>query len=243
MVALGIADPERVGVFGQSYGGYSVMGLLAQTKRFRAGVAIAGISELVSMNGQFDPTARGYPDIEHEKSANTGIVGQFGLHAPPWADPAGYQHNSPLSFVNKVETPLLLLHGGFDIRGAPTQSELFFQGLTHAGGRPNWSAMAAKDTACTSRPPTCATSLNAWWPGSTASCNRPRRIACLVKVRDDPKIPRITRICAEVHSRSTNPIPVAYSRRAARSHGHPGSGPLSCRRSARRSIKSRKSGP
>lgn len=135
VVALGIADPERVGVFGQSYGGYSVMGLLTQTQRFRAGVAIAGVSDLVSVHGQFDPTARGYPGIEHEKSANAGMVSQFGLHAPPWADPAGYQRNSPLSFVNRVETPLLLLlHGEFDTRGGPSQSELFFQGL-YARGR------------------------------------------------------------------------------------------------------------
>ena len=134
VVALGIADPGRVGVFGQSFGGYSVMGLLAQTRRFRAGVAIAGISELVSNYGQFDPTARGYPGIEHEKSANAEINGLFSLHGPPWSDPAGYTRNSPLSFVNKVEAPLLLLHGEFDIRGAPTQAELFFQGL-YARGR------------------------------------------------------------------------------------------------------------
>lgn len=133
VVAMGIADGDRVGVFGQSFGGYSVMGLLTQTKRFRAGVEIAGVSELVSNNGQFDPTARGYPGIEHEKGSNAGMVGQFGLHSPPWADPAGYQRNSPLSFVNRVETPLLLLHGEFDTRGALTQAELFFQGLYARG--------------------------------------------------------------------------------------------------------------
>lgn len=133
VAALGIIDPARVGVFGQSYGGYSVMGLLGETRRFRAGVAIAGISELVSNWGQFDPTARGYPGIEHEKSANVGMTELFGLHAPPWVDPDGYRRNSPLSFVNKVQTPLLMLHGEFDTRGAPTQAELFFQGLYSRG--------------------------------------------------------------------------------------------------------------
>ena len=42
--AMGIADTERVGVFGQSYGGYSVYALLTQTARFNAGVAMAGLS-------------------------------------------------------------------------------------------------------------------------------------------------------------------------------------------------------
>jgi len=45
MIELGIADPDRFGVMGHSYGGYSVNVLITQTKRFRAAVSIAGVSD------------------------------------------------------------------------------------------------------------------------------------------------------------------------------------------------------
>ena len=73
LVALGIADPDRLGVFGQSFGGYSVYALVSQTDRFKAAVAMAGITDLASNYSEFDPTARGYPEIEHEKSDNWQI--------------------------------------------------------------------------------------------------------------------------------------------------------------------------
>lgn len=133
LVALGIADPARLGVFGQSFGGYSVYALVSQTDRFKAAVAIAGLSELAGNYGQFDPTARGYPGIEHEKNDNWAQTDLFGLPAPPWQDPAGYARNSPLSYVDRVNTPLLLVHGDMDIRGAPTQAELFFYSLYAQG--------------------------------------------------------------------------------------------------------------
>jgi dipeptidyl aminopeptidase/acylaminoacyl peptidase len=133
MVALGIADPDRLGVMGQSYGGYSVFALLSQTNRFRGGVAVAGLSDLASNFGTFDPIARGYPGIEHEKSDNWAEVDQFGMTATPWADPAAYARISPLSYVDKVHTPLLIIHGDSDIRGAPSQSERFFYALYQQG--------------------------------------------------------------------------------------------------------------
>jgi dipeptidyl aminopeptidase/acylaminoacyl peptidase len=133
VVALGIADPDRLGVMGQSFGGYSVFALLSQTNRFRAGVAVAGLSDLGSNFGTFDPTARGYPGIEHEKNYNWALVDQFGMTATPWVDPAAYARVSPLSYVDKVRTPLLIIHGDGDIRGAPSQSERFFYALYQQG--------------------------------------------------------------------------------------------------------------
>lgn len=133
VVALGIADPDRLGVMGQSFGGYSVFALLSQTNRFRAGVAVAGLSDLDSNFGTFDPTARGYPGIEHEKSDNWAEADQFGMSAPPWADPAAYARISPLTYLDNVHTPLLIIHGDDDIRGAPSQSERFFYALYQQG--------------------------------------------------------------------------------------------------------------
>jgi dipeptidyl aminopeptidase/acylaminoacyl peptidase len=133
LIASGIADPERLGVFGQSFGGYSVYALVGQTNRFKAAVTMAGLTDLTSLVGEFDPTARGYAGIEHEKSDNWAETGQFGEPAPPWIDAAGYGRNSPLSYVANVTTPLLMIHGEFDIRGPQTQAEQFFYALYAQG--------------------------------------------------------------------------------------------------------------
>ncbi len=130
LVAAGIADPDRLGVFGQSYGGYSVYALVTQTNRFKAAVAMAGITDLASMFGQFDPLARGYPGIAHEKGSNWFITDQFGQHRPPLgAALDDYRANSPLSWSDRVATPLLMLHGEDDDRGSQAQAEQFFYSL------------------------------------------------------------------------------------------------------------------
>ena len=130
LVAAGIADPDRLGVFGQSYGGYSVYALVTQTNRFKAAVAMAGITDLSNLFGQFDPLARGYSGIAHEKSSNWFITDQFGQHRPPLGTALDdYRRNSPLSYSDRVATPLLMLHGEDDDRGSQAQAEQFFYSL------------------------------------------------------------------------------------------------------------------
>ncbi|WP_109806347.1 S9 family peptidase [Sphingosinithalassobacter portus] len=133
MIELGIADPERVGVFGQSLGGYGVYALMTQTDRFRAAVAIAGISDVAHVYGALDPGAIGYPGIAHEKSPNWTMTGQFGRAAPPWRDREGYDAISPLREVDTVTTPLLMIHGDLDTRGTADQAEQFFFALYRQG--------------------------------------------------------------------------------------------------------------
>ena len=134
LVALGITDPARVGVMGQSFGGYSVYSLITQTNRFKAAVAIAGLTDLTQLHDQFDAVARGYPGIEHEKSANWSIAeAGMGLGVPPYEDYARYWRNSPLAYVDRVATPLLLIHGEFDKRGALSQADTFFYSLYRQG--------------------------------------------------------------------------------------------------------------
>lgn len=137
LIELGIADPDRLAVMGQSYGGYSTYSLVTYTNRFKAAIAMAGVTELVSLYGQFDPTARNYPGIEHQKSANWGLLehGQVSMGVPPWEDLWRYLRNSPLYFVDRVQTPLLMIHGEQDIRGPMTQAEEFFYALYRQGKR------------------------------------------------------------------------------------------------------------
>jgi dipeptidyl aminopeptidase/acylaminoacyl peptidase len=57
-IEMGIADPDRLGLIGHSFGGYGAYGLITQTDRFRAAVALAGIADLVSVYGRFDARFR-----------------------------------------------------------------------------------------------------------------------------------------------------------------------------------------
>ena len=134
LVELGIAQPDRLGVMGQSFGGYAVYALVAQSRRFRAAVAMAGFTDLTGFYTQFDSTARGYPGIEHEKSYNgrsPKLAAEPGC--PPYQNQALYARNSPLAFVDRVETPLLLIHGEQDVRAPMAQAESFFYSLYRQG--------------------------------------------------------------------------------------------------------------
>lgn len=131
VIDLGIADPERVGLMGASYGGYATYGMVTQTNRFRAAVAICGISNLVSLWGVFgtlDSRSR-YDDYAHEDPFRMWNVETIDMGGPPWKEFGRYLRNSPITYVDRVQTPLLIIHGDLD-RGVPLeQGEEFFTAL------------------------------------------------------------------------------------------------------------------
>ena len=133
--SLGITDPMRAGVMGQSGGGYVVLGLVTRTDRFRAAVALAGISDLALLTGEFDPTGRGYPGIADEASDNRAEaeLSVWSLGAPAYEASQRYAIASPISRVERVNTPLLMVHGDQDERGAMSQAEIFFSALARQG--------------------------------------------------------------------------------------------------------------
>lgn len=129
VVELGLADPDRVAVAGQSGGGYVTYGLITQTHRFKAAVAISGPANHLTSYGIFSGETRYSDDIEE---IIRGSQGRFG--SPPWADPDPYIQNSPTRFLDRVETPLLIIHG--DIDYVPIQhAEEVFAGLARLGKR------------------------------------------------------------------------------------------------------------
>jgi dipeptidyl aminopeptidase/acylaminoacyl peptidase len=132
IIARGIADSARIAILGQSSGGYAVLGLIAQTNRFRSAIASAAYSDIASDYGTFYGEYRygdaGSPQraqilrmLQHER----GVVGAPG---PPWEHPEWYRANSPLSYVSRVRTPVMLIKGDADF--VPLQdAEQFFTAL------------------------------------------------------------------------------------------------------------------
>jgi dipeptidyl aminopeptidase/acylaminoacyl peptidase len=134
-IELGIADPDRLFVMGQSFGGFSTYGLVTQTNRFKAGVALAGLSNFISLYGLFDARYR-YSDYPQDNIFMAALMesAQTGMGNPPWKDLGRYLRNSPIFFVDRVETPLMIIQGDLDYV-ALQQGEEFFMSLYRQGKR------------------------------------------------------------------------------------------------------------
>lgn len=120
LIEMGIADEERLGLIGHSYGSYCVNCLITQTTRFRAAISLSGVSNLVSFYGA----------ISKQSGHNTwgwAESGQGRMRGTLWEVPQRYIENSPVFYLDKVETPLLLIQGTEDF--APTQAEEMYSGL------------------------------------------------------------------------------------------------------------------
>ena len=122
LIEIGIADPDRLGVMGASYGGYSTLALITQTSRFKAAVSRSGFGNLFSNYGVMQANGDGF-------SAGIVELGQGNIGGSPWQYRDKYIENSPSFYLDRVTTPLLLIHGALD-NGVPAfLSEEIFVGL------------------------------------------------------------------------------------------------------------------
>lgn len=106
-IGTGVVDRERVALHGHSWGGYQTSFLITQTKAFKAAVAGAPLTNLISM----------YSSIYwNSGSANQPIFesSQGRFTSGYWDNLAAYSRNSPVYYAQQVETPLLLLHNDKD---------------------------------------------------------------------------------------------------------------------------------
>jgi dipeptidyl aminopeptidase/acylaminoacyl peptidase len=116
MIARGIADPEKLGVMGWSYGGYMTAWAITQTKRFKAASMGAGLCNLISMIGTTD-LYRFMDDY----------LGDF------FKSPDLYYGRSPIFHIQNIETPCLIQHGLDDKRVPVSQAYEFYHALAHTG--------------------------------------------------------------------------------------------------------------
>ncbi len=126
VVEMGIADPKRLGVMGHSYGGYSVFSLIVQTKRFKAAMAANGSGDLMASYGQMNKDGSAFGQSVAE-------TGQALMGGTPWQFRERYIENSPVFYLDRVETPLLIVHGAEDPTVASFLSDEVFVALRRLG--------------------------------------------------------------------------------------------------------------
>jgi dipeptidyl aminopeptidase/acylaminoacyl peptidase len=117
-IEAGFADPDRLGVGGASYGGFSTLWVVTHTDRFKAALSMRPMSSLQAFYGASD------------------IAWNFGtaeMDAEPWEDPALYERLSPLTYLDRVETPLRLIAGTGDLRTPAEEAENVFVRLRKLG--------------------------------------------------------------------------------------------------------------
>ena len=113
VIQMGVADPERMGVMGWSYGGYMTSWIVTQTKRFKAASVGAGVTNLMSFIGTADIPAF-IPDY-------------FG--SQPWENLDVYRSHSAMFNMKGVTTPTLVQHGEADERVPISQGYEFYNAL------------------------------------------------------------------------------------------------------------------
>jgi dipeptidyl aminopeptidase/acylaminoacyl peptidase len=106
-VAAGVVDSTRVGLTGHSWGGYQSAFISTQTSFFKAILPGASLTDLISLYGGIY-WSTGTAEMDIHESDQTRMTG------PYWKDMAGYIRESPVFHVEKVTTPILLLHNDRD---------------------------------------------------------------------------------------------------------------------------------
>lgn len=136
LVRLGIADPEKVGVMGHSNGGYGTLALLVQSKRFRAAVEVDGTGDLLGVYGEMRQDGSAYgTSVEH---------GQNALGGSPWEVRERFVENSPVFYLDRTDTPLLIVQGTDDTAVAPFLADEIFVGLRRLGKEAEYAKYAGE---------------------------------------------------------------------------------------------------
>ncbi|HEU5097877.1 MAG TPA: S9 family peptidase [Roseiflexaceae bacterium] len=117
LIGLGIADPDRLGIGGWSYGGFMTAWAITQTSRFKAAMMGAGICNWRSFHGV----------------AEIGTWDRISYRASPYEQGGRYDRFSPIHYVDRVQTPTLIVHGTDDIIVPVSQSYEFFRALKDHG--------------------------------------------------------------------------------------------------------------
>ena len=124
-IGEGWTDPDRVAIYGCSYGGYAALvGAAFTPDRFAAAVSYTGMSDLADLVGSVIPAAR------------RAVRNSYGRYIGDPDDPAQLADmlaRSPVSRLDDITAPVLLIHGANDVRVAPRHAERVLDALRARG--------------------------------------------------------------------------------------------------------------
>jgi dipeptidyl aminopeptidase/acylaminoacyl peptidase len=132
LIEMGIADPDRLGVSGTSYGGYATALLITQTTRFKAAINISGKVDMISF--YTDSPRLGVRNTHAPEKSQDRIGGTL------WEQPQKYVQHSSVMFADRIKTPLLLMHGEQDHNVPFRQSMEMYYALRRLGKEVKWVA-------------------------------------------------------------------------------------------------------
>jgi dipeptidyl aminopeptidase/acylaminoacyl peptidase len=110
----GYVDATRLGVTGGSYGGFMTNWIIGHTDRFKAAVTQRPVSNMHSFYGTSDIGS---------------TFGDYETGGTPWANTEQFIKMSPITYVDKIKTPLLIIHSEEDYRCPIEQAEQLFVSL------------------------------------------------------------------------------------------------------------------
>ena len=130
LIDMGIADPDRLGVHGTSYGGYATVLLLTETDRFKAAVNVSGKVDMISF----------YTDSERLGVRNTHAAekSQDRIGGTLWEYPERFIEHSAIFRLDRVKTPLLTISGDLDPNVPANQSRELYYALRRLGKEVEW---------------------------------------------------------------------------------------------------------
>ena len=107
LIDMGIADPKAIGLHGHSWSGYETAFVITQTNIFAAAVAGAPVANMTSAYGGIRWESGVARQFQYEDT-------QSRIGGSLWEYPERFIENSPLFFADRIQTPLLLMHGDED---------------------------------------------------------------------------------------------------------------------------------
>jgi dipeptidyl aminopeptidase/acylaminoacyl peptidase len=130
LIDMGVADPDRLGVHGTSYGGYATVLLLTQTDRFKAAINISGKVDMVSF--YTDSPRLGVRNTHAPERSQDRIGGTL------WEYPERYLEHSAVLKADRIKTPLLNITGDQDPNVPASQSREIYYALRRLGRDVEW---------------------------------------------------------------------------------------------------------
>jgi dipeptidyl aminopeptidase/acylaminoacyl peptidase len=122
LIETGISQPDKIAIMGGSYGGYAALvGVTFSPEVFACAVDIVGPSSLITMMETIPPYWEALKAMEYHRVGNLETEPEF------------LKSRSPLSFVDRIQKPLLIAQGANDPRVKVAESEQIVNAMNQAG--------------------------------------------------------------------------------------------------------------